>query len=1026
VGIIGVVGGNFLTVPLSKTFEAANLLVMWAGLVLVSFLAMYNLRRKIDSSQLVKQKRKGERSRDRDDEGGMWSRLKLGYTFIRYYPIIGLLALAIALTFVLYYILWHFFLEAATLQYTNSEDLAGYLGIVNGSATIIASVFSLFLANRLFSRFGIRNMLLVLPLTDLLSFGLMIVGAGAGKPLPGTAYANIITGTRFGQMVVKEGLYNSATQTLYNLIPAETREVATTFNQAVSQQAGVAIAGLVLLVVVPLGNGPLLVLGLVLSVVYFGISWRMRSQYRPTLVQLLKEGQQDFFSGEDDERGFSVEISSPGDDPLTIAITNLQDANEGTRRLSAELLGKIGASEGIDPLIRALMMDASPEVRRTAIVSLKELSSSQALSTIAEAMTDMDAGVRAEAAFALRDVNLHVNKGQPDPTAFYFLRKGLQDNSPIVRREAALTMANFGRKGEALWILWEMGRSNDSAIRREAAAAYGMLGDKVLVRELVEMLDDADPMVRRQAVASLSRLPGRKTIEALLLTLQDDNQGVREEAAHSLATMRMQAGRTVLQYLFNTNNPKGQAAALHALSLAKIQEQQDANALRWTERSNGQSLLDTGNGAADAAGSRLSLTNPLRDGVGFDLTLEDENRLLNYGRKQIELARRLVGYIHILKALNLPPVSQDDPLLLARRARRNPDNLLLLNRSLQERYDAAILRAVGIVGLLGNVEAIDLVANGLQAQGRNAARMRADAVETLENLGDPRLTPDLIALLERQEGNGRAIVGRPLSEILIEIWLEGDEWLRACVLHVIGMFDLRRLSPLIEQVLESEIGEEEEHDPWVEEAAMEAQQRLEWPHDDYELNIMLERSLSEKDMQTLGTLSTMSRILFLQKVPIFANLSPEDLRRVALVSRERLFSPNEIVCYEGDPGDELYIVVSGRVQVLLGYGEAGAKTLSVASEGQALGEIAILDDVPRTATLRAYGGPVRLLTLSADEFKRILRERPELAVEVIRVLSRLISETNKRLQSTPNALDNVTQAQRLATPGPGSKAGQRT
>jgi CRP-like cAMP-binding protein len=179
---------------------------------------------------------------------------------------------------------------------------------------------------------------------------------------------------------------------------------------------------------------------------------------------------------------------------------------------------------------------------------------------------------------------------------------------------------------------------------------------------------------------------------------------------------------------------------------------------------------------------------------------------------------------------------------------------------------------------------------------------------------------------------------------------------------------------------------------------------------------MLEKSLSEKDMQTLGTLSTMSRILFLQKVPMFANLSPEDLRRVALVSRERLFSPNEIICYEGDPGDELYIVVSGRVQVIVGYGDSGAKTVAIMGEGESLGEMAIQDDIPRTATLRAYCGPVRLLTLSADEFKRILRERPELAVEVIRVFSRWLREANKKLQSAPSALDNLSQTQQLTAP----------
>lgn len=1016
IGVVGTVGGNFLTplLTLQLKVRAEELIIIWAALAFLAFLAMYTLRRELDKKQKVVKRRKVEKSRE--DREGMWSRLRLGYTFVNYYRIIRLLAFSVALTWILYYVLWLFFLEAAIDRYPNDPGgLAGFLGLVNGGATAVASFFSLFLVNRLFARFGIRNMLLALPLNNLLSFVVLLAQA---------SFVPVIA-TRISQMIVKDGLNGSATQTLYNLMPTETRDVARAFNKAISEQAGVIIAGLILIIPLKLGLNEtnskfLLLLGLLLSLAYVIFSWRMRSQYRSTLVQLLKEGQQEFFSGEDNG-GFSEISGSGADDPVKIAITNLEDPSEGTRKLSAEMLGQIGAQEGLPPLIHSVLMDASPEVRRAAIVALKTINITDSLPTIAEAMTDSDPGVRAEAAAALREITRQNNGGPPDPVAFYFLRKALADNSPAVKREAALTMATFGRKGEALWILWEMGHSNDANVRREAAAAYGGLGDKVLVRELVEMLDDADPGVRREAAASLGHLPTRNSINALLTTFEDDNQGVREQSANSLALMRSQSGQTVLQYLFTTTNPKGQAAALQALSLSKNYEQQEANAQRWADRND---RVRSANGTSADSGGRTSLA--LAGEIGFALSPHDESRLLMYGRGQIAMARRLWAYMQSLKELNFPPTSRDPNLQLARQARRDPTNLLLLNRSLKDRYDAAILRAVNIVGLLGNVEAIGLVASGLQEQGRNAARMRADAIETLENLGDPRLTPDLIALLEIREDEGSGASGKGLSDILIEIWLEGDDWLRACVLHAIGMFDLRRLRPLVDQVLEADLGEDSNEDeivdPWIEEAAMEAQQRLEWPRDDHELNRMLEKSLSEKDMQTLGTLSTMSRILFLQKVPIFANLSPEDLRRVALVSREKLFSPNEIICYEGDPGDELYIVVSGRVQVLVGYGESGVKTVAVMGEGEAIGEVAILDDVPRTATLRAYGGPVRLLTLGADEFKRIMRERPELAIEVIRVLSRRLNELNKRVQATPNALDNVTQSQQqLAAPNNGRR-----
>ncbi len=1002
VGVVGIVGGNFLTVPLTRIFQAVNMIAAWGILVLLAFFAMYTLRRELDKKLKIKKRRKGERARD--DTGGMWERLKLGYTFARYYPIIGLLAFATALGLVLYWVQLQLFLQAATLQFGDADQLAGYLGTVNGISTLIASVIGLFLTNRLFATMGIRNVLLILPMLDLVSFGLLLLNAGTA-PLPGTALAQVILFTRMAQMIAKEGIDGSANQTLYNLIPAETREVAETFNQAVSQQIGIGLAGLIVLLIRRVNNELILLclLGLGLSLLYLWFCLRMRRQYRPTLVQLLREGQQDFFRSDDtDRRGLLADMgnSPAGDDPLTIAISNLQDNSEGTRRLSAELLGKIGAEEGIAPLRRAVLMDASPEVRRTAILALKEVNIEAGLSTIAEAMGDSDAGVRAEAAAALREGTIALNGGQPDPMAYFFLKKALGDSSPIVRREAALTMAAYGQKGQAFYVLWEMGQSSDAMIRSEAATGYGLLRDPVLVNELIRMMDDADPLVRRKAAASLSYMPSRNTIAILLMALEDDNDGVRDEAAHSLAVMRQYSGRVLLKYLYKTPNQKGQAAALHALSLAKSLELQSTGSERFADRHN-LLVANAGSADADARSGRLAL----RSEVGFELTQQDEDRLITFGQNQINLAQRLNGYLQNLKKLDLPPIPSDAPLLLARRARRNPDNLLLLQRSLKERYQAAVLRAVNVIGLLGNVEAISLVANGLVTQGRNAARMRAEAIETLENVGDPRLTRDLVDLLETADSENAYAEGKPLSQILISIWLEGDNWLRACVLHVVGMFDLRRLRPLVDQVLEND-NDETEADPWIEEAAMESLQRFEWPRDDRELNRILERSLLERDMQTLTTLTTMSRILFLQRVPIFANLSPEDLRRVALVSRERSYSPSEIICYEGDPGDELYIVITGRVQVIVGYGNNSQSVVAIKSEGESAGEFAIMDDIPRSATLRANGS-VRLLTLGADEFRRILRERPELAVEVIRVLSRMVIETNKRVQSTFDPADNL-------------------
>jgi signal-transduction protein with cAMP-binding, CBS, and nucleotidyltransferase domain len=141
-------------------------------------------------------------------------------------------------------------------------------------------------------------------------------------------------------------------------------------------------------------------------------------------------------------------------------------------------------------------------------------------------------------------------------------------------------------------------------------------------------------------------------------------------------------------------------------------------------------------------------------------------------------------------------------------------------------------------------------------------------------------------------------------------------------------------------------------------------------------------------MHTLATLSTMERILFLRRVPLFADLSPADLKQVAAAIGERLHTDGDVIAQEGDPGEELYIITSGAVRVL-----AGADKAEVARRGpgEYVGEMAIISQEPRMASLVA-AGEVRLLSLERAAFEEVLRERPEAGLAVMRVLIARLKE----------------------------------
>jgi CRP-like cAMP-binding protein len=111
-----------------------------------------------------------------------------------------------------------------------------------------------------------------------------------------------------------------------------------------------------------------------------------------------------------------------------------------------------------------------------------------------------------------------------------------------------------------------------------------------------------------------------------------------------------------------------------------------------------------------------------------------------------------------------------------------------------------------------------------------------------------------------------------------------------------------------------------------------------------------------------------------------------------------VFQPGQELFRQGDPGDAAYLIISGQADVVA---ETPAGEVPVATVGQnaVVGEIAILCDVPRTATVRA-GTRLETLKIEKEHFLRLLREFPNIAVEVMRELAdRLIKTTGELSQA---------------------------
>lgn len=124
----------------------------------------------------------------------------------------------------------------------------------------------------------------------------------------------------------------------------------------------------------------------------------------------------------------------------------------------------------------------------------------------------------------------------------------------------------------------------------------------------------------------------------------------------------------------------------------------------------------------------------------------------------------------------------------------------------------------------------------------------------------------------------------------------------------------------------------------------------------------------------------------LRSVPLFRQLPEEELQAFAGLTRERSYPKGSVIVFEDDPGDALYLVAGGQVKVVL-IGEDGREViLSVLGEGSFFGEMALLDDQPRSAHVIAMEDST-LLLLRRDDFRARLRQSPAVAISLLAELS---------------------------------------
>lgn len=131
----------------------------------------------------------------------------------------------------------------------------------------------------------------------------------------------------------------------------------------------------------------------------------------------------------------------------------------------------------------------------------------------------------------------------------------------------------------------------------------------------------------------------------------------------------------------------------------------------------------------------------------------------------------------------------------------------------------------------------------------------------------------------------------------------------------------------------------------------------------------------------------------LRAIPLFRGVDDQKLRLLAFLSERMRFDEGENLVEQGDYGDTAYIILEGNADVLISSA-AGEQCVASVSKNDFVGEIAILIDVPRTATVRAVT-PITALSISKEHFFKMLSNFPDMAVEVMRALAHRLERTTR-------------------------------
>lgn len=146
-------------------------------------------------------------------------------------------------------------------------------------------------------------------------------------------------------------------------------------------------------------------------------------------------------------------------------------------------------------------------------------------------------------------------------------------------------------------------------------------------------------------------------------------------------------------------------------------------------------------------------------------------------------------------------------------------------------------------------------------------------------------------------------------------------------------------------------------------------------------------------MEPIDTLDPMDRLVALRGVALFAELTTDELGSIAGVTSLRRFEPGELVFAQGDPGDEMLVIVEGGAEVAR-RDRGSRRPIATVGPGAVVGELAVLRRRSRAADVVAGDEGLMGIVIEATTFERIVQERPRIALSLLATMANRLAETS--------------------------------